>query len=356
MQAPCGSGGRRSKYKYAHALSFLRTTMVTRSTVSSTREPAQLDPSGAILHETATEVHFDCPRPSAPSQPALTSDPTSAGASWPTPFHESAGEEIAFPLPHPSAAATSSTPAGTGRQQQRGQERIYAPEFLHLNASFQNCLKVLSEQIAAGFNMLSNSILEVKTLLQSMHSDARQTPNNTFFWSVLERIDGLSPDQQMHVMQSCHTALAQVTSKAPPPTPVIPPTPALPSASVPPPPHIQYQQPPQYQQPHHYLQPPQYQQPPPYHQPATFQHPSPYHFPTTSSAPPVPAQPSSPPPTTSSASHMSSHSYSFSTPSPLLPTDPSPPPPPSLSSLHTPNVEVSQSPSSIISTQHYVNL
>ncbi|XP_077113838.1 uncharacterized protein LOC143769145 [Ranitomeya variabilis] len=31
MRAPSGSGGRRSKYKYARALSFLRSTMVTRS-------------------------------------------------------------------------------------------------------------------------------------------------------------------------------------------------------------------------------------------------------------------------------------------------------------------------------------
>ncbi|KAM4034600.1 uncharacterized protein ACNLHF_021255 [Anomaloglossus baeobatrachus] len=40
MQAPSGSGGRRSKYRYFRALSFLRTTMVCRSTVCSTQEPA----------------------------------------------------------------------------------------------------------------------------------------------------------------------------------------------------------------------------------------------------------------------------------------------------------------------------
>ncbi|XP_073405927.1 uncharacterized protein [Dendrobates tinctorius] len=241
MRAPSGSGGRRSKYKYAEALSFLRETMVTRSTVSSTREPARLDPSEAIPEETGTEGHFDRPGTSAPSQPSHTFDPsvpsTSTGASWPPTLHEAAGEEIAFPLPHPSAPATSSTPAGTGRQRQRGQEKTYAPEFLHLNASFQNCLKVLSEQISAGYQQINSSILEVKTLLQTMHSEARSSPNHTFFRSVVERMETLSPAQQMHVMHSCHAALQQVTSQPPPPTTVVPP-PAPPPATFHPPPPI----------------------------------------------------------------------------------------------------------------------
>ncbi|XP_073436104.1 uncharacterized protein [Dendrobates tinctorius] len=328
MRAPSESGGRRSKYKYARALSFLRATMVTRSTVSSSREPARLDPSEAIPEETATEGHFDRPGTSAPShtlQPSVPS--TSAGASWPPTLHEAAGEEIAFPLSHPSAPATSSTPAGTGRQQQRGQEKSYAPEFLHLNASFQNYLKVLSEQISTGFQQINSGILELKTLLQTMHSEARSSPNHTFFRSVVERMAALSPTQQMHVMHSCHGALQQVTSQPPPPTTVVPPP-------VPPPPPIPYQQPPHFQQ------------------PAPYQTPSPYHFSTTSSATPVPAQSSNPPPTTSSASHMSTHSLAFSTPSSL--TVPSPPR--SQSSLYTPSVEVSRSPSSSISTPHYTNL
>ncbi|XP_073405516.1 uncharacterized protein [Dendrobates tinctorius] len=195
MRAPSGSGGR--KYKYARALSFLRAAMVTRSTVTSIREPARLDPSEAIPEETGTEGHFDRPGTSAPSQPSHTFDPsvpsTSTGASWPPTLHEAAGEEIAFPLPHPSAPATSSSPAGTGRQRQRGQEKSYAPEFLHLTASFQNCLKVLSEQMSAGFQQLNSGILELKTLLQTMHSEARSSPNHTFFRSVVERLATLSP-------------------------------------------------------------------------------------------------------------------------------------------------------------------
>ncbi|XP_069586393.1 uncharacterized protein [Ranitomeya imitator] len=199
MRAPSGSGGRRSKYKYAQALSFLRLTMLTRSTVGRTQEPAaQLNPSGAIPQGAATEGHFDsagpsAPSHSAPSQPSHTSEPsvpsTSAGAFWPVPLHVSAGEDIAFPVPHSSAAATSSTPVALGRHWQRGQVHNYAPEFLHLNASFQNCLKVLSEQMAAGFNLINKSILEMHTLLLTMRSEARQSPNNTFFQSVLEQME-----------------------------------------------------------------------------------------------------------------------------------------------------------------------
>ncbi|XP_069625556.1 C-C chemokine receptor type 6 isoform X2 [Ranitomeya imitator] len=164
MQAPSGLGGCRSKYKYAMALSIIRSTMVSRSTVCSTREPAVLNPSGPIPQEIATAGHFDRPVPSAPSQPSLTSDPsvqsTSAGASWLTALHEAAGEDIDFPLPHPSdTAATSRTPVGSGRQRQSDQEKSYAPEFLYLNAAFQNCLKLLSEKMTAGFNLLSNNIL-----------------------------------------------------------------------------------------------------------------------------------------------------------------------------------------------------
>ncbi|XP_069618132.1 uncharacterized protein [Ranitomeya imitator] len=224
MRAPSGSGRRRSKYKYAQALSFLRSTMVTRSTVGSTREPAaQLNPSGAIPQEAATEAHFDSADPSAsshstPSQPSHTSDPSvpsaSAGASWPVPLHVSAGEDIAFSVPHPSAAATSSTPVASGCHPQRGQVQSYTPEFLHVNASFQNCLKVLSEQMAAGFNFINKSILEMHTLLLTMRSEARQSPNNTFFQSVLEQMEMLSTSQQMQVMQSCLSTLAFIASKA----------------------------------------------------------------------------------------------------------------------------------------------
>ncbi|XP_069590128.1 uncharacterized protein [Ranitomeya imitator] len=190
MQAPSGSGGRSSRYKYAQALLFLRSTMVSRSTVGSTREPAaELNPSGAIPQESATAGHFDSPGPSAPSQPSLASDAlvpsTSAGASWPPALHESAGEDIAFPVTDPSDAATSTTPVASGCQWQRGQGQSYAPEFLHLNTSFQSCLKVFSEQMAAGFNLVNKSILELYTLLLRMHSEASHSPNHTFFRSVL---------------------------------------------------------------------------------------------------------------------------------------------------------------------------
>ncbi|KAM4034614.1 uncharacterized protein ACNLHF_021275 [Anomaloglossus baeobatrachus] len=81
MQAPSGSGGRRSKYRYFRALSFLRTTMVCRSTVCSTREPAS-NPSGAIPAQSATGEHRHRPHPSEPPLSSNTSVPsTCAGAS-----------------------------------------------------------------------------------------------------------------------------------------------------------------------------------------------------------------------------------------------------------------------------------
>ncbi|XP_069601550.1 uncharacterized protein [Ranitomeya imitator] len=274
MRASSGSGERRSRYKYAHALSFLRTTMVTRITVGSTREPAaELNPSGAIPQEAATEGHFDSPSPSAPSHSvpshsatshsatSHTSDPcvpsANAGASWPVPLHVSADEDIAFPVPHPFAAATSSTPLASGRHRQRGQVQSYVPEFLHLNASFQNCLKVLSEQMAAGFNLINKSIIELQTLLLTMRSEARQSPNNTFFQSVLEQMETLSAAQQMQVMESCQSTLALIASKAE--TLATHPAPAPPTSTV-----------------HHYSH---YHPPNPYHQPAHAPSHQPHHHP-----------------------------------------------------------------------------
>ncbi|XP_069586958.1 uncharacterized protein [Ranitomeya imitator] len=220
MQAPSGSRGRRSRYKNARALSFLRSTLLSRSTFCSTREPAsELHPSGAIPQESATGDHVD-PSVSAPS---LSFDPsassTSAGAAGRTSSLEAAGDELEFPLPHPSATAATSRPTlWSGRQRQRGQERSYAPDFLQLNASFHSAIKLLSEQTSAGYNMLNKSILELSSRLDRMQSDANQSPRHCFFQSVLRHMENLTPDLQMHVMQGCHTALAQAMSHAPPPT------------------------------------------------------------------------------------------------------------------------------------------
>ncbi|XP_077137880.1 uncharacterized protein LOC143803992 [Ranitomeya variabilis] len=230
MQAPSGSGERRSQYKYGRVLFFLRSMMVSRSTICSTREPATaLDPSGAIPQESATGDHVDRPHPSDPlSDPSLTAgssaSSTSIGASCQTLSHEAAGEELAFHLPHPSDAATCRTPVGYGRQRQRGQERSYAPKFLHLNAAFQNSIKLLAEQMTAEFNMLNKCILELSSRFDRMHLDASRSPN-IFFQAVLTRMENLTPDQQMHVMQGCHADIARATSKAPPPPPVVAPTP-----------------------------------------------------------------------------------------------------------------------------------
>ncbi|XP_069613614.1 uncharacterized protein [Ranitomeya imitator] len=76
MQAPSGSRGRRRpQYKYSRALSFLRETMLRRSTFCSTREPAStLDPSGAIpqkstLWATSVDPTPLTPRLALPSLP-----------------------------------------------------------------------------------------------------------------------------------------------------------------------------------------------------------------------------------------------------------------------------------------------
>ncbi|XP_069622390.1 uncharacterized protein [Ranitomeya imitator] len=225
MKAPSGSRRRRSKYQYGRALSFLRSTMLSRSTICSTREPAAtLDPSGAIPQESATVGHVSRPHPSDPSSdPSLIScssaPSTSAGASLQPLLHEAAGDELAFPLPHPSDPATSRTPLGSGRQQQRGQERSYAPEFLHLNASLQSSIKLFAEQTTAGFNMVNKSIIELDSCVDRLHSDAMQLPT-LFFQSMLVSMEKLTLDQQMRLMQSCHAALAEAIAQATPtPTP-----------------------------------------------------------------------------------------------------------------------------------------
>ncbi|KAM4052703.1 uncharacterized protein ACNLHF_003371 [Anomaloglossus baeobatrachus] len=187
MQAPSGSGGRRSKYRYFRALSFLRTTMVCRSTVCSTQEPAS-NPTGAIPEQSATGEHRHRPHPSEPSLPSTSVPSTCAGASRETSLPEAAGDEIAFPLPHPSdTAALSRTPLGSGRQRHRGQEKSYAPEFLHLNAAFQNAIQLLAEQNRSSFSLINANMEknthELCTRLDRLHLDASKSPNHCFFSS-----------------------------------------------------------------------------------------------------------------------------------------------------------------------------
>ncbi|XP_077155696.1 uncharacterized protein LOC143818187 [Ranitomeya variabilis] len=227
MQAPSDSARRRrTPYKYGRALSFLRESMLQRVTFSSHQAPAStLAPSGAISQESATEGHIGRPHPSDPlSGPSSTSAPStsaaasSEAASQPS-LLESAGQDVAFPLSHPSDPATSRPPIGSWRQRQRGQERSYAPEFLHLNASFQSSFKILGEQVTAGFNMVQARISENSSRLDRMHSDASQAPSNLFFQPMLRSMEKLSLDQQMQVMHDCHAALLRVMSQGQTPTP-----------------------------------------------------------------------------------------------------------------------------------------
>ncbi|XP_073439458.1 uncharacterized protein [Dendrobates tinctorius] len=122
MRAPSGSAGqRRTRYKYSRALSFLRETMLSRTIVCSHRAPAStLDPSGAISQESATEGHVGRPHPSDPSSDpsgtSASSTSASTGASLQPSLLEAAGQDLAFPLPHPSDPATSRPPLGSVRQ------------------------------------------------------------------------------------------------------------------------------------------------------------------------------------------------------------------------------------------------
>ncbi|XP_077108175.1 uncharacterized protein LOC143765417 isoform X2 [Ranitomeya variabilis] len=288
MQAPSGSRGRRSQYKYGRALSFLRSTMSSRSTICTTREPAAtLDPSGAIPQESATVGHVGRPHPSDPSltsNPSAPSTSTSAGALLQTSLHEAAGDELAFPLPHPSDAATSRTPLGSGRQRQRGQERSYAPEFLHLNATLQSSIKLFAEQIIAGFNMVNKSIDELSSPVDRLHADVKQLPN-LFFQSMLVSMEKLTLDQKMRVMQSCHAAVAKAIAQAPPTPPGVAPTP----------PHIATVSP---TIPFHFQNPSQFPTQSQF-QISSSLFPSPFNFTPPPVQPVLPAQPHvSPPPST----------------------------------------------------------
>ncbi|XP_077143560.1 equilibrative nucleoside transporter 2 isoform X3 [Ranitomeya variabilis] len=358
MQAPSGSRGRRSRYKYARALTFLRSTLLSRSTVCSTREPAsELHPSGAISQECATGEHVD-PSVSAPS---LLFDPSapssSAGAAGRTSSLEAAGDELEFPLPHPSdTAATSRPPLGSGRQRQRGQETSYAPEFLHLNAAFQNAIKLLGEQTSAGYNMVNRSILELSSRLDRMHLDAKQSPRHCFFQSVLRHMENLSPDLQMHVMQGCHTALAQAISQAPQPTLHVS-TPFPSQAAVYPSVHRPPVHPPPVHPPP--VHPPPVH-PPPVHPPSTpspflpsplsiSQYlPSPFHSSPLTSPFPIPPTPSPYLPQTTSAPQLPAQPHVFTTHSTSVPPR----------DVVSPPIDVARpvSPSATISTPNYENL
>ncbi|XP_077137253.1 uncharacterized protein LOC143799053 [Ranitomeya variabilis] len=260
MKAPSGSAGRkRSKYKYGQALSFLRRTMLSRVTFSSHRAPASSSaPSGAIPPESATEGHVGRPHTSVPSSDpsVLSSDPSvpstssvpSSGALLQPSLLASDAEQIAFPLPHPSDPATSTPPLGSWRQRQRGQEKSYAPEFLHLNASFQGSFKILGEQVTAGFNMVQSRISETSretsSRLDRLHSAVSPDPANIFFNSMLRTMEKLSFEQQMRVMNTCHNALLQAVNES---------THTPRHTSTPIPHHTQhYQTQPQYPHQHHY--------------------------------------------------------------------------------------------------------
>ncbi|XP_077124424.1 uncharacterized protein LOC143781625 [Ranitomeya variabilis] len=370
MKAPSGSAGRkRSRYKYGQALSFLRRTMLSRVTFSSHRAPASSSaPSEAIPPESATEGHVGRPHTSVPSSDpsVLSSDPSvpstssapSSGALLQASLLASDAEQLAFPLPHPSDPATSTPPLGSWRQRQRGQERSYAPEFLHLNASFQGSFKILGEQVTAGFNMVQSRISETSqetsSRLDRLHSAVSPDPANLFFQSMLMSMEKLSFEQQMRVMNTCHNAALQAINESTH-------TPRHTSTPIPhqaPFPHHtpHYQTQPQYPHQQHYQT--QLQSPHQHH----YQTPRHSHYPTQSQYPTQSPQQSRP------LDQITSPMFSLLNFS--LPPTPTPPPsgqPLGLTPTSTapqtsrvsPPIDVVQpsgTSSSHISTQHFENL
>ncbi|XP_073405980.1 uncharacterized protein [Dendrobates tinctorius] len=185
MQAPSGSRGRRSTpYKHYRALSFLRSTMVSKSTICSTREPAsELPPSGGIPSETATGDHIEVSNPSVPSLLSRPSIPsTSTGAAGQSSSHEAAGDYLEFPLPHPSDTAATSRPTfGSGRQRLRDQERMTLSDCLNLNSTVQNAFRILGKQLTSGLNMINQSIMELRSYMERMNAESNQMPRHIFF-------------------------------------------------------------------------------------------------------------------------------------------------------------------------------
>ncbi|XP_073398019.1 uncharacterized protein [Dendrobates tinctorius] len=227
IQTPSGSsGGRRGpQYKNFKALAFLRSTMVCRSTICSTRESAsELRPSGVIPSETAPGDHIEVSDPSVPtllSHPSIPS--TSTGAAGQTSSHEAAGDDL-FPVPHPSDTAATSRPTfGSGRQRLRSQERLTLSDCLNLNSTVQHGFHTYGQRLSSGLTMINQSIMELRRYMEQMNLESNQTPRHTFFQSVVRQMEGLSTHQQMRVMQACQNALVEVLAEASHPPPVHPP-------------------------------------------------------------------------------------------------------------------------------------
>ncbi|KAM4029713.1 uncharacterized protein ACNLHF_022405 [Anomaloglossus baeobatrachus] len=284
MQAPSGSGKRKgSKYKYAEALAFLRSSMISRRTFCSTTEPAAVQPPPETMtEETVTGAPSNSPcDPSLPStstsdsslpststaDPSLPSTSTSfpststsstslpsipsfPTAYWQTSVHAAAAQQrVGVPLTNPLDASDTRTTFGSVRQRPRGLDRG-SPEILALNASIHSLMKVLSEQIIAGFQLISHSLHELSSKMDLMRSELR--PTQHYFQSIVGQLENLTSEQQLYVMQACQDALCRVrylsslnlpttlpphppayTVPPQPPAPTLPPAPTVPPQTAP---------------------------------------------------------------------------------------------------------------------------
>ncbi|KAM4044784.1 uncharacterized protein ACNLHF_008664 [Anomaloglossus baeobatrachus] len=181
--------------------------------------------------------------PSHSTLPSFPSYPPCLSAYWQTSLHE-AGQRVGVPLSHPSDAPETRTVLGSGRQRQGGQDRG-SVEFLHLNASIHSFIKVLSDQIIAGFNLINHSLQELTSKMDQVLSAVRQTPSQHYFHSVIGQLENLPSEQQIHVMRAFQNAIMLLNPL--PPTTTAPPHPTAspyPPAAMQPP--ALYQPPPHY--------------------------------------------------------------------------------------------------------------
>ncbi|KAM4035024.1 uncharacterized protein ACNLHF_021726 isoform 2-T2 [Anomaloglossus baeobatrachus] len=244
MKAPSGSAGRRQRYIYYNALSFLRPTLAIRSTPGSISQP-----SAEILPVAASKATTTRP-PEAMPTAGLSGNSSSSESSQP---HAAAGEScqaadiqpegpsVGFPLSLASDVAHTARPDFLSVcQRQEPLDRNFLPEFVHMSSVFQDSLKYLNEKMAAGFAEVKRSFSEVQRGFREIHNrldklkaDASKSVNHLFFLTVLRQMENLPSDSQLNIMHACQQSLSHEIKQHPPTQPYQTPAPPYPQPSQP---------------------------------------------------------------------------------------------------------------------------
>ncbi|XP_073415962.1 uncharacterized protein [Dendrobates tinctorius] len=196
-QVRSGSASRtRTRYRYYHALQFLRPVLATRSTWSSTLQPGP----GAVLHRTSSD----------PSQPSDSQEAPCRSAT------QTAGDQEAGPSGVPLSQVSATGYAGTTRQRQRALDRNVLPEFMHLSEAFNASLKSLSDRVESGFslmergfNQMEHRFHSVEQRLDRLEADLNRPVHHFFSKIEKDMAEHLSPEQQLNVLQACNNAFLQ---------------------------------------------------------------------------------------------------------------------------------------------------